>query len=203
MSFTLPPLPYAYDALEPFIDASTMEIHHGKHHQAYIDKANAALEGTPWIDQQPNEILAQWDSIPAELQTAVRNQVGGHCNHSFFWKSLAPATGQTPSGELKVVLESTFDSVENFRGKFVAAATGHFGSGWAWLVLNAENKLEIMTTPNQDSPLMSGKRRVLGVDLWEHAYYLNYQNRRPEYLEAWWQVINWDQVGEWFEKGGV
>lgn len=192
--FTLPQLPYAYDALEPHIDAKTMEIHHTKHHQAYIDKLNAALESHPELQQKTvEELLIGLDGLPTEIQTAVRNHGGGHANHSLFWTLLSPETTQ-PSGQLESVLNDTFGSVDEFKKQFTQAAGGQFGSGWGWLVRNTNGELKIMATANQDSPVMQGFRPLLGVDVWEHAYYLQYQNRRPEYLEAFWNVVNWAEV---------
>lgn len=194
--FTLPQLPYAYDALEPSIDAKTMEIHHTKHHQAYIDKLNAALESHPDLQQKTvEELLTGIESLPSDIQTAVRNHGGGHANHSLFWTLLTPEQMQ-PSGELESALSDAFGSVDEFKKQFAQTAAGQFGSGWGWLVQNANGELKIMATANQDSPLMQGFKPLLGVDVWEHAYYLKYQNRRPEYLEAFWNVVNWSEVEE-------
>jgi len=199
MAFTLPALPYAHDALEPHIDTTTMQIHHGKHHQAYIDNLNKAIAGTPNENKSIEELVAAAGSI----SPAVRNNGGGHWNHSFFWESLAPNAGGKPSGKLAEAIDKEFGSFDAFKEKFNAAGTTRFGSGWAWLIVK-DGKLEVSSTPNQDNPLMDvaevkGKP-ILGVDVWEHAYYLKYQNRRPEYLGVIWNVINWKKVGERFEK---
>ncbi len=192
--FTLPQLPYQYDALEPYIDAKTMEIHHTKHHQAYIDKLNAALESHPDLQQKTvEELLTDFESIPSDIQTAVRNHGGGHANHSLFWTLLSPETTQ-PSGELESALNDAFGSVDEFKQQFSQTAAGQFGSGWGWLVQDTNGELKVMATANQDSPLMEGFTPLLGVDVWEHAYYLKYQNRRPDYLEAFWNVVNWAEV---------
>lgn len=192
MPFELPPLPYAYDALEPHIDARTMEIHHTKHHQTYITNANNALEGTELADLPVEDVLRNLSSLPADRQTVVRNNAGGHANHSLFWEIMGP-DGGAPSGELAAAIDSTFGSLDELKKAVNTAGAGRFGSGWAWLVWNGSG-LEVMSTANQDSPLLEGKVPVLGVDVWEHAYYLNYQNRRPDYLSAWWNVVNWDAV---------
>lgn len=192
MAHTLTPLPYAHDALEPFIDAQTMQIHHGKHHQAYVDKLNAALDKHPELHEKPlNELLKDLDSIPEDIRTAVRNHGGGHWNHTFFWQILKKDT--TLNGDIKSAIDKSFGSFEKFKEAFTASATGVFGSGWTWLVVN-NGALEIITTPNQDSPISQNKVPVLGLDVWEHAYYLKYQNRRPEYIEAFFHVINWDAI---------
>lgn len=199
MSFSLPKLDYAYDALEPHIDAKTMEIHHTKHHQAYIDKLNAALEGeAELLDMDVNELLKNFDKVPADKQTAVKNHGGGHANHSLFWEILTPGGASEPSGNLAEAIESKFGGFDKFKEEFAATAGGQFGSGWGWLVVDG-GELSIMATANQDSPLMEGKMPILGVDVWEHAYYLNYQNRRPDYISAFWNVVNWDKVGEMYE----
>lgn len=197
MSFTLPALPYAFDALEPHIDAQTMQIHHGKHHQAYVDNLNKALAGTEHENKRLEEIVAKAGS----LSPAIRNNGGGHWNHSFFWEILAPKAGGQPTGVLADAINSTFGSFDSFKEKFNAAGTTRFGSGWAWLIVK-DGKLEITSTPNQDNPLMDvaeikGKP-ILGVDVWEHAYYLKYQNKRPDYLQAIWNVINWNKIAEHF-----
>lgn len=197
----LPDLPYAYDALEPVIDAKTMEIHHGKHHAAYVNNLNAALEKHPEIEVECMcDLLSKIDEIPADIQTAVRNNGGGHHNHKLFWKSLAPVNSTELKGELKTAIESTFGSYESFVEKFSAAATTRFGSGWAWLVMTDDLKLEVISTPNQDSPLFEGKFPLLGLDVWEHAYYLNYQNRRPDYVKAFFSIVNWDFVAARYLK---
>jgi superoxide dismutase, Fe-Mn family len=199
MAYELPPLPYPFDALEPHIDAQTMEIHHDKHHQAYITNANNALKDYPQLAAKPvEELIADLSVVPEAIRTTVRNNAGGHANHSFFWLILGP-NGGAPKGRLADAITSTFGSFDQFKEKFQAAGAGRFGSGWAWLVINKAGSLEITSTPNQDSPIMEGLRPVLGVDVWEHSYYLKYQNRRPEYLKAIWNVINWDTVGKNFE----
>jgi Fe-Mn family superoxide dismutase len=199
MAFTLPPLPYAPDALEPYIDKLTMEIHHGKHHNAYVTNLNKALESAPDLaDKSLEELLANNLAIvPESIRTAVRNNGGGHANHSMFWTILAPNSGAAPSGELADAINAAFGTFDAFKEKFNAAATTRFGSGWAWL-LKSGGKLEVASTANQDSPIMEGKGIVLGLDVWEHAYYLKYQNRRPEYIGAWWNVVNWAEVGARF-----
>jgi superoxide dismutase, Fe-Mn family len=200
MAYELPPLPYPFDALEPHIDAKTMEIHHDKHHQAYITNANNALKDYPQLAAKPvEELIADLSAVPEAIRTAVRNNAGGHANHSFFWLILGPNAGGSPKGKLADAITSTFGSFDQFKEKFQAAGAGRFGSGWAWLVINKAGSLEISSTPNQDSPIMDGLKPVLGVDVWEHAYYLKYQNRRPDYLKAVWNVINWDAVGKHFK----
>lgn len=199
MAYELPALPYAKNALEPHIDATTMEIHHGKHHQTYITKLNAALEGHPDLAAKSIEdLIADIDALPESVRAAVRNNGGGHANHSLFWKLMAPNAGGQPTGALATAIESTFGSFDAFKEKFEAAGANRFGSGWAWLIKNKEGALEITSTPNQDSPLMSGDTPLLGCDVWEHAYYLNYQNRRPDYLKAFWNVVNWSEVAARF-----
>ncbi|WP_210493079.1 superoxide dismutase [Patulibacter sp. SYSU D01012] len=197
MAFSVPPLPYAYDALEPHIDEQTMQLHHDKHHQAYVDKANAALEGTEWADKPVEEVVANLDKLPADKQGPVRNNGGGHYNHTLFWESLQGDGVQQPEGELASAIESAFGSFEDFKTKFEEAGVARFGSGWVWLVKSGSG-VEIITTPNQDTPLAEGKTPLLGNDVWEHAYYLKYQNRRPEYLKAFWNVVNWQKVAERF-----
>lgn len=192
--FKLPDLPYDYGALEPHIDAKTMEIHHGKHHQTYVDKLNAAIEGTQFADKSIEEILQNLDSVPADKRTAVQNNGGGHYNHSLFWQWMSPDAGGEPTGELSELINGAFGDLAAFKQKFTDAGTGRFGSGWVWLIKNADNKLEITSTPNQDTPLMQGIEPLLGLDVWEHAYYLKYQNKRPDYIEAWWNVVNWKEV---------
>jgi len=201
MAHELPALPYAHDALEPHIDAQTMEIHHGKHHQTYVTKLNAALEGKPELESKSLcELLGDLDALPEDIRGAVRNNGGGHANHSFFWKILGPNAGGTPTGDLADDINATFGSFEAFQEKLEAAGATRFGSGWAWLYVNREGKLEVGSSPNQDSPMIEGKgRAILGVDVWEHAYYLKYQNRRPDYLKAFWNVVNWDEVGKNYE----
>jgi Fe-Mn family superoxide dismutase len=194
MAYEVPALPYAYDALEPHIDAQTMTIHHDKHHQAYVDKVNAALEGTEWADKPIEEVVANLSSLPADKQGPVRNNGGGHYNHSLFWESLS-ADGGEPEGELLEAINAKFGSVDAFKEQFEAAGVNQFGSGWAWLVLDG-GELAITSTANQDSPLTDGKTPLLGNDVWEHAYYLKYQNQRPAYLKAFWNVVNWAKVAE-------
>jgi Fe-Mn family superoxide dismutase len=198
MAFDVPPLPYDYDALEPHIDEATMEFHHDKHHQAYVDKANAALEGTEWADKDVDEILKNLDELPADKQTAVRNNAGGHANHTLFWEIMSPDSGGKPEGELADAIDSTFGDLDALKEKISEAGVNRFGSGWAWLVVN-EGRLEVTSTPNQDSPVSEGMTPILGVDVWEHAYYLKYQNRRPDYIAAWWNVVNWLEVARRFE----
>ena len=194
MAFTLPALPYAYDALTPYIDEETMHLHHEKHHNAYITNANAALEKHPELaDKTIEELLADLNSIPEDIRTSVRNNGGGHANHSLFWTVLAPNAGGEPTGAVKDGIEEAFGSFDAMKEKFSAAAAGRFGSGWAWLVVS-DGKLEITSTPNQDSPISEGKTPILGLDVWEHAYYLNYKNVRPEYIKAFWNLVNWDEV---------
>lgn len=192
--YELPDLPYDYNALEPHIDEETMRIHHDKHHGTYVSKLNAAVEGHEDLSQKSVEdLIANLDAVPENIRTAVRNNGGGHANHSLFWKIMSPNGGGQPSGELADAINQTFGSFDEFKEKFKAAAAGRFGSGWAWLVVN-NGELEIVDTPNQDNPVMDGKTPIFGVDVWEHAYYLKYQNRRPDYLEAFFNTVNWDQV---------
>lgn len=200
MTYKLPELDYAYDALEPQIDAKTMEIHHTKHHQAYITNALAALDGHDDLKAlDPVELLKDLDKAPEAIRTALRNNVGGHVNHSLFWKTLAPATGQTPEGDLLEAINKDFGSLDDLKDKLDAAAKTRFGSGWAWLVKDGD-KLDVISTANQDNPVMDGLTPLLGIDVWEHAYYLNYQNRRPDYIQGWFEVINWAQVAENFKN---
>lgn len=198
MAFELPELPYAYDALEPHFDKETMEIHHSKHHNTYVTKLNDAVQGTDLESKSIEEIIKNLDSVPEDKKTAVRNNGGGHLNHSLFWELLTPDAKEV-SGEVKDAIESKFGSVDAFKEKFEAAGAARFGSGWAWLVVN-NGELEIVSTPNQDNPVTEGKAPVLGVDVWEHAYYLKYQNKRPEYLKAFWNVVNWDKVNELYNN---
>ncbi|PTQ84637.1 MULTISPECIES: superoxide dismutase [Trichococcus] len=194
MAFTLPALPYAYDALTPYIDEETMHLHHEKHHNTYITNVNAALEKHPELAEKTiEELLADLNSVPEDIRTAVRNNGGGHANHSLFWTVLAPNAGGEPTGAVKDGIEEAFGSFDAMKEKFAAAAVGRFGSGWAWLVVS-DGKLEITSTPNQDSPISEGKTPILGLDVWEHAYYLNYKNVRPEYIKAFWNLVNWDEV---------
>ena len=193
----LPPLGYAPDALEPLIDAQTMSLHHDKHHKAYVDNLVKAIGTDPKLSAMPVEaIVANLDMVPAEVRTAVRNQGGGHANHSLFWPSLAKNNGALPKGELGAAIDKNFSNYAGFQAQFTKAALGVFGSGWAWLVLNQDGTLKVISTPNQDSPLMQGVQPLFGIDVWEHAYYLKYQNRRPEYVAAFYKVVNWDYVTE-------
>ncbi len=199
MAFEVPPLPYAYDALAPTIDEQTMHLHHDKHHQAYVDNANKALDGTDWAGKPVEEVLRNLDSLPADKQGPVRNNAGGHANHSLFWELMGPGGGGAPSGELAQAIDSTFGSFDQFKQVFEQNGVTRFGSGWTWLVWNGSG-LEAYSTANQDSPYLQGHVPVLGNDVWEHAYYLTYQNRRPEYLGAWWNVVDWDAVAKQFER---
>ena len=194
MAFTLPALPYEYDALEPHLDAKTMEIHHTLHHQTYINKANAALESTEYVDTDVHELLAKIEVLPTELQKVVQEHGGGHANHSLFWTVMSPNGGGQPTGELLTALNEQIGSFDSFKEAFTAAAVSRFGSGWAWLSVNKNNQLVVESSLNQDSPLMHGNTPILGLDVWEHAYYLKYQNRRPEYIAAFYNVINWPEV---------
>src|SRR5205809_885966 len=194
MAYELPKLPYPYDALEPHIDARTMESHHTKHHQTYITNVNNALKDQPELAKKSVEnLIRDLNAVPENIRTAVRNNGGGHANHSFFWKIMGPGKGGEPKGKLADDIKSTFGSFDQFKEKLAAAGVGRFGSGWAWLIKNKSGKLEVISTANQDSPLMDGNTPILGVDVWEHAYYLKYQNRRPDYIKAWWNVVNWDK----------
>jgi Fe-Mn family superoxide dismutase len=195
MAFAVPDLPYAYDALEPHIDEATMRVHHDKHHQAYVDKANAALEGTEWADRSVEDVLTNLSSLPGDKQAAVRNNAGGHYNHSLFWRMMAPNAGGDPTGDIAGAISETFGSFDAFKEQFKAAGVARFGSGWAWLVKDSSG-LAVVSTPNQDTPLSDGSAPLLGADVWEHAYYLKYQNKRPDYLDAFWNVVNWDFVNE-------
>jgi len=198
MAHSLPALPYDFGALEPYIDTLTMQIHHGKHHQAYVNNLNAALDKHPELHQKPLEdLLRQINTVPEDIRTAVRNNAGGHHNHSLFWTIMGPKAGGEPAGPLADALKATFGDFAKFKDAVTAAGTGRFGSGWAWLVV-AGGKLEVYSTANQDSTLMEGKTPIFGVDVWEHAYYLKYQNRRPDYLAAWWNVVNWPEVARRF-----
>jgi len=199
MAYQLPPLPYPFDALEPSIDARTMEIHHDRHHATYVNNVNAALEGHPDLaNMSVEDLMKNIDRVPDAIKTAVRNNGGGHANHSMFWQIMKKGGGGQPSGALADAINSTFGGFDQFKTQFSQAGAGRFGSGWAWLVVNNGN-LEVTSTANQDSPLMEGKTPILGVDVWEHAYYLNYQNRRPDYIAAWWNVVNWDEVAKRFQ----
>jgi Fe-Mn family superoxide dismutase len=200
MAFMVPDLPYPFGALEPHIDAKTMEIHHDKHHATYVTKLNAALEKHPGLADKPvEELLKSFDTLPSEIRTAVRNHGGGHLNHSLFWKLLAPGAGGNPSGAEAAALDKAFGGFAGFKEQFSTAATNLFGSGWAWLVVDPSKKLSIITTPNQDNPVSQGLTPVLGLDVWEHAYYLKHQNRRPDYIAAFWNVVNWKQVAALLE----
>jgi len=200
MTYTLPDLPYAYDALEPYIDEETMHLHHDKHHNTYVTNLNAAIEKHPELGEKTvEELLADFSSVPEDIQTAVRNNGGGHANPTFFWEILGPNAGGEPTGAIKEAIDEAFGSFEDFKEEFKTAATGRFGSGWAWLVVK-DGKLAITSTANQDSPLMDGQTPVLGLDVWEHAYYLKYKNVRPDYINAFWSVVNWDKVNEYFAK---
>jgi Fe-Mn family superoxide dismutase len=198
MPFEVPPLPYDYAALEPHIDEQTMRVHHDKHHQAYVDNANKALEGTEWADRPVEEVLRSLDSLPEDIRTAVRNNAGGHANHSFFWEIMSPAGGDEPDGELAEAINTSFGSLGTLIEQVNDAGVKRFGSGWTWLVVDG-GSLAVTSTPNQDTPQSEGATPILGIDVWEHAYYLKYQNRRPDYLAAWWNVVNWPEVARRFE----
>lgn len=200
MPFTLPELPYAKDALEPHVDAMTMEIHHGRHHNAYVTNLNAAIAKHPELEGTSIEALLANNlaAVPDDIKTAVRNNGGGHWNHSMFWQWMAPGAGGTPTGALADAIHAKWGSFDEFKAAFKAAGVGRFGSGWAWLVTDASGALSIETTPNQDNPWMDGKNAILGIDVWEHAYYLKYQNKRPDYIDAWWNVVNWAKVAEMY-----
>ena len=200
MGYALPDLPYAYDALEPHVDAQTMEIHHTEHHQAYINKVNAALEGTEHADKCIVEVMKGLNDLPADIQGAVRNNGGGHANHSLFWTVMSPEGGGAPTGELADAINAACGSFDAFKEAFANAAATRFGSGWAWLSVNADKTVVVESTPNQDTPLSEGRTPILGLDVWEHAYYLNYQNRRPDYVAAFWNVVNWDEVARRFAE---
>jgi superoxide dismutase, Fe-Mn family len=197
MAYEVPPLPYDYNALEPTIDEATMHLHHDKHHQAYVNAANGLLEGTEWADKPVEEVLKNLGSLPSDKQTGVRNQAGGHYNHSLFWEWMSPDGGGAPDGDLASAIDSAFGSFDDFKAQFKDAGVKRFGSGWAWLIHDGSG-LAIVSTANQDNPISDGKTPLLGVDVWEHAYYLNYQNRRPDYIDAWWDVVNWAKVAEGF-----
>ena len=202
MAYELPGLPYAHDALEPHIDARTMEIHHGKHHQAYINNVNGALEGNEELaGKSVEDLVSDLDSVPEDIRGAVRNNGGGHANHSLFWSVMGPGKGGEPGGDLGAAIDGTFGSLDGFKEEFAKAGATRFGSGWAWLVVDGGN-LAVTSTANQDSPLMEGKTPILGLDVWEHAYYLNYQNRRPDYIAAFWNVVDWDAVAARFVAAG-
>ena len=198
MPYELPSLPYAYDALEPTIDAQTMEIHHSKHHATYVNNLNAALEGTEWMDRSLEDVFTELEIIPEDKRAAVRNNGGGHANHTLFWETMSPDGGGEPSGALADAIADTFGSVDELKKAVNDAGVKRFGSGWTWLIHDGTG-LAVVSTPNQDNPTMSSDTPLLGIDVWEHAYYLSYQNRRPDYLEAWWNVVNWDAVAERFD----
>lgn len=201
MAYQLPDLPYAYNALEPNIDAQTMEIHYSKHHKGYVDKLNAAIDNHPELASKDiNTLLSDLNSLPEDIRTAVRNNGGGHANHSIFWPCMSPDGGGEPDGVLADAIKSAFGDFESFKDKFSDAAATRFGSGWAWLCLDSKGSLVVTSTPNQDNPVSDGLKPILGLDVWEHAYYLNYQNRRPDYISAWWNVVNWSQVASNFEN---
>jgi Fe-Mn family superoxide dismutase len=200
MAFTLPPLPYDFAALEPHIDAKTMEIHHGKHHQTYVNNLNAAIEKAPDLAKKSlDDLIRTVNTLPEAVRTPIRNNGGGHWNHSMFWQIMAPKAGGEPGGTLGQAITGTFGDFAKFREQFSAAGVGRFGSGWAWLI-NTGGKLSITSTPNQDNPLMEGQKAIMGLDVWEHAYYLKYQNRRPDYIQAWWNVVNWKEVEKRFSE---
>ncbi len=201
MPFQLPDLPYAFDALEPHIDARTMEIHHGKHHQAYVDNANKALDGTEWADRSVEDVLASLDIIPEDIRAAVRNNAGGHANHSLFWEIMSPDGGGEPEGDLAAAIDDVFGGVQQLKDAINDGGVKRFGSGWSWLVWDGTG-LAVYSTANQDSPILQSDVPLLGIDVWEHAYYLNYQNRRPDYLTAWWNVVNWPEVARRFDARG-
>ena len=195
MAYSVPPLPYAYDALEPHIDKMTMEVHHDKHHQAYVDKANAALQGTPLADASIEDVLKDLSAVPEDKRGAVKNNGGGHYNHTLFWESMSADGGGEPGGELAAAIDAAFGSFADFRAKLKETGVNQFGSGWSWLVLDG-GSLAVVGSANQDNPISAGKTALLGVDVWEHAYYLKYQNRRPDYIDAWWNVVDWSKVAE-------
>jgi superoxide dismutase, Fe-Mn family len=197
MAYEVPPLPYDYDALEPHIDEATMKLHHDKHHQAYVDKANAALEGTEWADKPVEDVLEELSSLPDDIRAAVRNNAGGHANHSMFWEIMGPDGGGEPDGDLASAIDDAFGGLDAFKDKVKATGVGQFGSGWSWLVHDGSG-LAVVGSANQDSPLSDGQTPLLGIDVWEHAYYLKYQNKRPDYIDAWWNVVNWAEVAKRF-----
>jgi Fe-Mn family superoxide dismutase len=201
MAYSVPDLPYDYNALEPHIDEATMKVHHDKHHQAYVDKANAALEGTEWADQDVEEVLKNLSGLPDAKQAPVRNNGGGHYNHSLFWQMMSPDGGGEPEGDLAAAIEEKFGGFDDFKSEFKDAGINRFGSGWAWLVHDGSG-LAVVSTANQDSPVSDGQTPLLGCDVWEHAYYLKYQNKRPDYIDAWWNVVNWDFVGQRLADAG-
>jgi Fe-Mn family superoxide dismutase len=200
MAYELPPLPYDYDALEPYIDTQTMHLHHDKHHQAYVTNVNNALQDNPLASLPIEDLMRRINEVPENIRTAVRNNGGGHVNHSMFWQIMKPNGGGAPTGDLADAINSTFGSFDNFKNAFNDAGAKRFGSGWVWLVMDQSGKLQVISTANQDSPLMDGLYPIMGNDVWEHAYYLKYQNRRPEYLAAWWNVVNWDEIARRFAQ---
>ena len=202
MAFEVPPLPYDYNALEPYIDTQTMQLHHDKHHAAYVNNLNNAVKDTELASKNVDDILRHINDVPQNVRTAVQNNAGGHSNHSMFWAIMKPNGGGEPTGALANAIQQTFGSFDQFKAAFNDAGTKRFGSGWAWLVLDQNGKLSVISTANQDSPLMSGFYPVMGNDVWEHAYYLKYQNRRPDYLAAWWNVVNWDEIARRYSQGG-
>jgi superoxide dismutase, Fe-Mn family len=201
MAYEVPDLPYDYNALEPHIDEETMKLHHDKHHQAYVDKANAALEGTDWDGKPVEEVLQNLSSLPDDIRTAVRNNAGGHYNHSLFWEIMGPDGGGEPDGDLASAIGDAFGDFDSFKDEVKTKGVGQFGSGWSWLVHDGSG-LAVVSTANQDTPLSDGQTPLLGVDVWEHAYYLKYKNKRPDYIDAWWNVVNWDEVGRRFSEAG-
>jgi superoxide dismutase, Fe-Mn family len=201
MAYEVPDLPYDYNALEPHIDEETMKLHHDKHHQAYVDKANAALEGTDWDGKPVEEVLQNLSSLPDDIRTAVRNNAGGHYNHSLFWEIMGPDGGGKPDGDLASAIADAFGDFDSFKDEVKTKGVGQFGSGWSWLVHDGSG-LAVVSTANQDTPLSDGQTPLLGVDVWEHAYYLKYKNKRPDYIDAWWNVVNWDEVGRRFSEAG-
>jgi Fe-Mn family superoxide dismutase len=194
MAFQLPDLPYAHDALEPHVDTMTMQIHHGKHHNAYVTNLNNAVQGTEWENMSVEDLCRRINEVPENIRTAVRNNGGGHANHTLFWNIMAPNAGGAPSGALAEAINAKFGSFDEFKAKFKAAGVGRFGSGWAWLVAKSDGSIDLYSLPNQDSPLMQGDVPLMGIDVWEHAYYLKYQNRRPDYIDGWWNVVNWPAI---------
>jgi superoxide dismutase, Fe-Mn family len=201
MAYEVPDLPYDYDALEPHIDEQTMRLHHDKHHQAYVDKANAALDGTDWDGKPVEEVLQNLSSLPDDIRTAVRNNAGGHANHSLFWEVMGPDGGGEPDGDLASAIDDAIGGFDSFKDELKTAGVNQFGSGWAWLVHDGSG-LAVVSTPNQDSPVSDGKTPLVGVDVWEHAYYLKYQNKRPDYIDAWWNVVNWPEVARRYSEAG-
>ena len=202
MAFEVPPLPYDYNALEPYIDTQTMQLHHDKHHAAYVNNLNTAVNNTDFASKNVDDILRHINDVPQNIRTAVQNNAGGHSNHSMFWAIMKPNGGGEPSGALANAIQSAFGSFDQFKAAFNDAGVKRFGSGWTWLVLDSSGKLSVISTANQDSPLMNGQYPVMGNDVWEHAYYLKYQNRRPDYLAAWWNVVNWDEIAHRYQQGG-